>query len=358
LSIVLGILIFSLIVLVHEAGHFVAARKCGVGVEEFALGMGPKLAGFHRGGTLYSLRLFPLGGFCKMVGEDAAEYGEDALNAKPVWKRMIVMAAGAFVNLIFAFLIFFLMAMFLTTMTDLTVDSLVPGYPAEAAGMRPGDKILRAEGTRLHIYEDLQFAFMNYEGQPLTFVVERDGRPVELTFPLRQNEGGAYIMGVALTRKTGFLQPPQEGLPRASLLDTAALGFWQIGFYIKASLYSIVQLVTLRFSIDEVSGPIGIVSMIGQVYDETVKTGIWMTVAAMLQMAGLLSASIGVFNLLPLPALDGGRLLFLLVELARGKPLEPEKEGMVHLVGFALLILLAVVVAFNDITRLVAGRPL
>jgi regulator of sigma E protease len=335
--------------MVHEAGHFIAARKCGVLVEEFAMGMGPRIAGFKKGDTEYSLRLFPIGGFCKMLGEDEAKDDARALNSKPLWKRAVIMFSGAFVNLVFAFIIFFVMAMFVTSISELTVSKTMPGYPAETAGIMPGDRLIRVDGKRLRIYEDLMFALMKYDGRPVEVEVRRGEETVRSTLALRKDDSGDYKIGVELSRKTGIFQPRVEGVPSANLLDTASLGFWQIGFYIKMSIYSIIQMVTLNISMNEVSGPIGIINVIGQVYDETVKLNLWVMIASMLELAGMLSATVGVFNLLPLPALDGGRLLFFAVELIRGRPIEPEKEGMVHFVGFVLLMIFAVFVAFNDV---------
>ncbi len=352
MSIVIAIIVFGVIVLIHEIGHYIAARKCGILVEEFAIGMGPKLWGTQRGDTLFSIRLFPIGGFCKLLGDEVASSDSRAFSNKPLSSRIIVILSGVILNFVLAYVIFTLLSSFGGFALPV-VKETIEGYPAETAGLRPGDRIYKINGTKINIYEDLSFVLGESKGSAVDVVVKRGKQLINLNIVPVKDESGSYLIGFTCEFATGSFSKKVETFQQAGLLETLANGFYKILFYIKVIVLSVVRLFTLNLSVKDMSGPIGIVQMIGTTYNETAKESMLLAIANMVNLMGLLSANLAVFNLLPLPALDGGRLVFLIIEGLRGKPVPPEKEGTIHFVGFVLLMLLAVFVAYNDIMKII-----
>jgi len=362
MSIVIAIIIFGFIVIIHELGHFWTARRCGVLVEEFAVGMGPKLYSWTRGDTMYSIRLLPIGGYCRMLGENTEDDDPRAFNTKSIPKRAAVLFAGAAVNILFALVIFIGIVMF-GGYTSLQVSNVLAGSPAAAAGFRDGDRIVSVDGRGVRIVEDLSFILMDYDGaKPLDIGLDRDGALIHKTLTAMKTQDGNYILGFNPMPKAGCFQTGIGSFQRAGFFECVYAGFCKFWAFIYMTVYGIARLVTLRLPMSDLSGFIGITSTIGAVYDTNINTGIakHLPLAAiianvsysMVLLAGMLSAALGIFNLLPLPALDGGRLAFLLAEAVRGKAVKPEREGMVHLVGFVLLMVLAVFVAYNDVLKI------
>ncbi|MDR3240205.1 MAG: site-2 protease family protein, partial [Clostridiales bacterium] len=337
----------------------IAARKSGVLVEEFSIGMGPRFFKWQRGETVWSLRLLPIGGFCKMLGEEATSEDTKALNNKSVFKRAIIMAAGAIMNFVLAFLIFFLLAIFSVYAVP-QIQTVVEGSPAEQVGLAPGDRILKIDGSGIHLYEDLSFALSTNQGAPIHIVYLRDGVRRETTLTPFQDQDGQYRIGFRPDVKAGFFASQEDGLARAGILESVRSAFFRIFFYIKVTFLGIIRLATLQLSVSDMSGPIGIVSLISTSYTDTVTNpnlkstadAVASVIMTMANLCAILSANLGVFNLLPLPALDGGRLAFLLFEAIRRKPVPVEKEGFVHFVGFVLLMLLAAFIAYSDIRKM------
>lgn len=354
LPVMIGILVFGVLIMAHEWGHFFAARKCGVLVEEFAIGMGPKLVGIQRGETLYTIRLIPMGGYCKMLGdgeEEGAGVEDDrAFNRKSLPRRMIIMLAGAAMNMALAVLLFFIVV-YGGGFAAPVVRALSPGAPAEEAGVLPGDRIKKIGGFRIHTYEDILLAVSQSKGEAVDVTLDRGGQTLVKTITPVPN-GDTFIIGVRPVIKTGLFAETETAYERAGALESVAVSFWQMGFWIKSTFYGIGEMVNRNISVSEMSGPIGVVNIIGETYEQSVKVSVWATIRTMLNIAGMLSASIGIFNLLPVPALDGGRFVFLLLEGLRGKPIPQEKEGMVHLIGFVMLMALGVFIAYNDILKL------
>lgn len=350
MSIIIALLIFGVIVVVHEFGHFIVARKNGILVEEFAIGMGPLIYGKKKGDTLYSIRALPLGGYCKMLGEDSSDYNEGSFNNKKVFQRIAVISAGSIMNFLLSFIIVFILIS-VNGFSTLTVRTVLDNSPAATSGLQSGDTIIRINDRRLRIFEDVHFAFMNNGGSPVTMTINRDGEIIakEVT-PVLNN--GRYMIGFSPQPNSGFFSPSNESFERAGLIDTLVNSFWTIVHYIRLVLFGLIQLFTFNVSIDDMAGPVGIVTLIDDAYQANRGINIWGTISQMATLAALISANLGVFNLVPFPALDGGRLIFLLVEAVRGKPVNPEREGMFHLIGFIMLMVLAVVVTFNDISRL------
>ena len=360
MNILIAILVFGIVVLVHEIGHFVAARACGVLVEEFSIGMGPRLLKFKRGETLYSLRLFPIGGSCQMLGEDEENHDERSFNSKKIWKRAVILSAGVLMNLLLAFLAF-LVYTSANPFNVPVVRYVIPNSPAAAAGMQAGDRITKMNGHAINIQADSFLAMDGNHGEPIEVQFMRDGEKYAMTMtPIlvinEKTEAKEYKIGVNWDARLGvfYRDAELEALAsRATIGETVATAFHNVSFSLKATIQGLGKLITFKANPEELAGPIGIVSMVGDIQTEAVEEGgISLAVWSLINFMALLSANIGLFNLLPFPALDGGRLVFLVIEKIRRKPIPPEKEGMVHLAGLALLLVLAVFVAYNDILKL------
>ncbi len=351
MSIIIALIIFGIIVWIHEFGHFIVARKCGILVEEFAIGMGPKIFSVKGKETVYSLRLFPIGGFCKMLGEDSGSNDTRALNNKSIFQRLAVMSAGAIMNFILAFVIFLILT-FSNGFVDTTIASLVDKYPASLAGLQVGDKITAINGKTIHIYQDLAFFMSENQGKPIDVKVIRDGQALTKQIIPQKDDTGRWLIGFSPSPQVGFFGKPVEGYGKASFLESAGTAYWTMFFSVKSTIIGFVKLFTFHVSSDQVSGPIGIVQIIGDTYKSGIKDSLLAAIENLALLAAFLSANLGVINLFPIPALDGGRILFLIVEAFRGKPVSPDKEGMVHFVGFVILMGFMIFVAYNDIIKL------
>ena len=342
MKIIIAIILFSIIIIFHELGHFLLAKANGIRVNEFSLGLGPTLIGITRGETRYSIKLLPFGGACMMEGEDGESSDSRAFGAKSVWARISVVAAGPVFNFLMAFV--FAVILLFNIGYDLPVLSAVQeGYPAEAAGMQAGDVIIKINHSRIHFFRDISSSTMFHPGETVTVTYKRDGvnYKTELT-PLYNEEAGYYMYGFVGTAER----------THGNVLQVLKYSVYEVKYWISSTLNSLRMLVTGHVSMNDMSGPVGIVDMIGEGYEESVSYGYFAVFLQMLYWGIFLSANLGVMNLLPLPALDGGRLLFMIIELIRGKRVDPDKEGMVHFVGMLLLFGLMIVIMFNDIRKL------
>lgn len=342
MRIIIAILIFSFIVIFHELGHFLFARFCDVKVNEFQLGLGPRVFGVTRGETTYSLHLFPFGGACVMEGEDEESTDERAFNNKNVWQRIAIVFAGPFFNFILAYIM--AVAIIATMGFDLpTVTEVKDGYPAEKAGIEAGDSIVALNHYKVHFYREIAIYTFMHPGQDVTVTYERGGQRATTTLmPQYDEEAGRYLLGLQ----------GSSSYTKGNAFTTLQYGFYEIKYQIYVTFQSLKMLITRQISMNEVSGPVGIVKTIGDTYESSVKDGWLYVVMNMLSISVLLSANLGVMNLLPIPALDGGRLLFFIIELIRGKKMDETVEGYIHTIGFALLMLLMIVVLFNDVHKL------
>lgn len=336
---VAAVLIFCVLIFVHELGHFISAKLLGIRVHEFAIGMGPKLFGRQKGETLYSVRVFPIGGYCALEGEDKSSDDERSLSNKPAWVKLIVLMAGSFMNLLLGLVLLLCVYGSAKQVVVPQVTEVVSESIAEACGIMPGDEIISLNGSRIHIASDLHWALSRIKGETAEITVRRAGEKVHLNLSF-EKKAEDVSLGLKLV------------LSDNNVLLTVKNGFYTTVFYAKTVIQTLIDLIRGDVGIGSMSGPIGIVSVIGDAVEETAKTGL-AGFMSLLQLATLLTVNLGVFNLLPIPALDGGRIFFVLVEMVRRKPLPPEKEGLVHLIGFALLILFSLFIAYMDVLRLI-----
>jgi len=364
-TILAGLLIFTIVVLVHELGHYWAARKAGILVEEFSIGMGPRILFFKKGDTIYSLKLFPLGGSCRMLGEDEEEADLRSFGSKPIGWRILVISGGALMNFALAFILATLMSMF-TSYQDAVIVDFTESSPIAQAGAQVGDRIVRINNRNVNIYGDFILEMHRADGSPIYLVLERDGQQFNLSVTPYWL-GDRFILGFLPGRGVGpFFASTQQaedgstiyidnlpGVTRAGFFESISNGFNNMVFSVRFTIFSIGRLVTGALGADQIMGPIGIVTFVGGEVEQSLQAGgaagaLW----TIISFTSLISVNLGIMNLLPLPALDGGRLMFLFLEAVRRKPINPDKEGMVHFAGIVLLIALAVFVAFNDIARI------
>lgn len=425
MSIIYTLLILGVLVTVHEFGHFIVAKKCGIGVIEFSIGMGPRIFSFNKNGTKYSLKLIPFGGSCAMVGEDEDNDAEDAFNNKSPWARFAVVFAGPAFNFLLAFVLAvgILAAMGVNTPK---VYSVYEGYGAEEAGIQEGDIIKSIDGKKMVLGKDIAlYTALNELPDEINVTVLRDGKKQTFTYDTSYER---YQMGITYASASGkaeltevysgtpaeeaglkagdvitsvngtaiasgeelynyFQENPSDGsdielvverdgstqnitltpvLVKDKTLGFAAsyyrekagvfrilrYAFAEVRYSIENVIVSFKMLFTGAASVSDVSGPVGMVSIVGTVVKQSSGDGIAYVIANLINLTVLLSANLGVMNLLPIPALDGGRLVFIIIELIRRKPVSKEKEGMVHGIGFIILIILMVLVMFNDIFKL------
>lgn len=377
-----AVVVFGIIIMVHELGHFIAAKCMGVKVNEFSIGMGPKLFKFGKKETQYSLRLFPIGGYCAMEGEDSAGGGEVKLNTdvgsaeepempdnppkpdprafhqKKVWRRMIIILAGPAMNLVLGFVLligYFGFCMLpdengKVQFSSTTVSVLKEDAPSYQTGLRPGDTILKVDGKTVFTDRDLAMLLQNDEDGVFNMTVRRevDGKEQKVklegvTFQIVTEEDGTrylqydfYVQGIPRTFTSTITQS-------AKMECTVSVMVWR----------TLGGMLTGQYGLNDLSGPVGTVDAIGDVVVDATQQEHWQIgLGNVLMLVVLISVNVGIFNLLPVPALDGGRLLFLLIELVFRKPVPPKYEGMIHAIGLLLLFGLIILVTFSDIVKL------
>lgn len=333
-TVISSVVIFLVLVMIHEFGHFITAKACGVTVHEFAIGMGPLIFKKEHKGTVYSLRCIPIGGFCSLEGEDCESDDEGAFGNKSPVKRILILAAGAAMNILLGFLLM-CAVMFSKNAQAVPVPviaSVAEQSAAEEAGLLEGDRIVRIDGERIQTQAELKFELSRYKGGSIEVEYLRDKTLYKTSLVPQKGDDGFYYIG---------FEAKSEPLNFGGRLYHA---FWYTAFYGKAILASLWDLVTGSIGVENMSGPVGIVSEIGNAANRGM--------ADLLQLAALITINLGLFNLLPLPALDGGRIFFVLVEIIIRRKIPAEKEGLVHFIGFALLILLMIFATWNDISRL------
>ena len=347
MTIFAAVLIFSFIVIIHELGHFLAAKKAGIEVVEFSLGMGPRLLSYRGRQTRYSLKLLPIGGSCMMKGEDNEESEEGSFNSKSVWARLSVIVAGPLFNFILAFV----MALILTANVGVdfpVVGTISEGYPAYEAGIQEGDRILSINKRTIHVFRDISMYLQMNPGKELVIELERpregerNRRTVTLT-PMFSEETGGYRIGIVSRG---------ESEKNLSLPEWISYSTYEVAFQVKAVVYGLLSLVRGQVGARDVGGPVAILGMIGSSVGEASGYGLHVVFLTVISMIILFSSNLGVMNLLLIPALDGGRIALLLLEAITGHPLNRKIEGMIHFAGFALLMLLMAFVVVNDVRNL------
>lgn len=429
ISILIALIIFGVLVLIHEFGHFIVARKNGVTVNEFSIGMGPRIYSYTaKSGTKYSFKIFPIGGSCAMLGEDEDNEEEGSFNSKSIWARMAIIFAGPFFNFILAFLLALIVIG--AKGADISyVTSIDENSAAYQAGLREGDQITKFNGAHAtlgrEIYleeyvnpldgSDITLSFIrNGEKKTISYKPDTEKRAIvgmqytpddteakisQVTKKSAMEEAGVQIgdvvteidstkistgkqlgeyinahpfgeeeVNLTLNRKGKeikvVLKPQVSEIANRGFVYNLAREKQSVGGVIKYSLTevryeiamvlkSLKMLVTGQVSANEISGPVGIVNVIGDTYSSTKSAGAAITILTLLNLAIMLSANLGVMNLLPIPALDGGRIFLYLIEIITRKPIPKEKEGMIHFVGFVLLMALMIFLVFNDIRKLI-----
>ncbi len=344
-SLLIFFIIFGILVTTHELGHFLIAKANGIRVLEFFVGMGPVLWKKTKGETTYSIRLLPIGGACVFEGEDALdsenqEFDERSFPNANVWARIATLFAGPFFNFITAFIIAIIVVAN-STWAFPVISGLTENSAAAEAGLQEGDTIVSVDGEKIHQASEVNLISQFNEGNPMEIVYERDGEQhVTKLTPRYDEETNRYYMGVYIGK--------YERIGAAKVIPYA---FYDVIYYFKATYRSLALLVQGKLSMNDVSGPVGMVKIVDDTYEAVSPYGLSSVVLTMLELVILLSVNLGVMNLLPFPALDGGRLIFQFIEVVRGKPVPREKEGMVHLVGMVVLLAFMVVVVFNDVSK-------
>ncbi len=322
------IIVFNIIVFIHELGHFLVAKKNKILVHEFSLGMGPAILKKKYGDTLYAFRALPIGGYVKMEGEDDESDLENSFNNKSPWARLSVIFAGPFMNFLLTIVIFILLFTFIGV-PDNSIGSLVENYPAEQSGLEAGDKIISVNGIRTDSWKESS-KVISGSGESVEIKVLRGDK--ELSFNIdTKGEEGSKVIGIYRGSSKNFF----KAIPYAF-----SLFFEMIG----AMFQFFKTLILGKVKSADVAGPVGLYVIIGQ----AAESGI----SAVLYLMAYISLNLGVINLLPIPALDGGRILFIIIEIIRGKPVSKEREGLVHAIGFMLLIALIILITYNDIAKL------
>jgi regulator of sigma E protease len=348
LYIAVAILMFGFLIFIHELGHFLTARLFHVTIYEFAIGMGPKLISWKskKNGTAYSLRALPIGGFVSMAGEDEESDDEGSLKKKKVWQRMIVTAAGSVFNLVFGIIVMLLVVSFSSAIGSTTVKNFADGATSVQTeikdGLLPNDEIIEIDGKKVHVFYDLSYKISRYATTPIDMTVIRNGEMVHLedvVFPVAVDQGVTFAQrdfGVYRLEKTF-----------GTVIKTA---FFQSVYTVRMVIDSLYDLVTGRLGIEQMSGPVGITTIITDAAEDAVvnKNGSYL-----FMLFVILAMNLGCMNLLPFPALDGGRLVFLVIEGITRKPVNAKIENAIHLAGMALLLFFMLIITFKDVFSLI-----
>lgn len=331
LTAIAAIFVFLMVVLIHEFGHFAVAKYVGIKVNEFSIGMGPKLFQRKKGETEYTLRLLPIGGYVKMEGEDESSNDPRSFNNVSVLSRIGVVVAGALMNFLLAIVVLSIVSYGAGMPTnDNSIDGTIPASPAELAGLKQGDKIVSINNIGTDNWDKIVTSINTSEhGKEIQVNVERDGQNTIIMVKPTVEDGRTII---------GIIPHSEKSIPSA-----IKGGFAKTGMFLKLMFEFVGMIFKGKVSTNDLSGPVGVVREIGV----AAKLGIF----NVLYILGFISINLGFFNLLPIPALDGSRVIFLLIELVRGKPIDPDKEGFIHFVGFVLLISLMLIVTYKDIIK-------
>ena len=382
LTAIVTIIMFLVMVSLHEFGHFIVAKALNFKILEYAIGFGPAIFKKQKGETLYAVRAVPLGGFCKFEGEEEQSEDPRAFSNQAVWKRILVVIAGGIFNVILGFVLFVAMLPSLSPMQTNVVDSVVPHSYIEDSGIQPGDKIVKINGKHIGFYNDITlYRDGMSKDTENTVTIKRDGKKIDVPVMLTQQrtkiaykenyiEYTSEINGFPEVQRIDYSDKVPKDVQKVGTEENSTryiIGFtpeseninfgniwgyaWnETKFVVKLLYRSLWELITGKVGMEQMSGPVGIVTEVNNaVHQESDR------LLYILNLTALLTINLGVFNLLPLPALDGGRLLFMIIELIRRKPIPPEKEGIVHAIGMLLLFALIIFISFQDIMKLIHG---
>lgn len=332
ITLISSLLVFLLVVMLHELGHFTVAKLSGIKVNEFSIGMGPKIYQKEKGETFYSLRILPVGGYVAMEGEEENSHDPRAFNNVHIFKRMTVVLAGAFMNFVLGFLAFTIIFSIVGYGSN-EIDKVLENSPAMTSGLKTGDKIIKINGSRTKDIYDINSVISKNNDKEMNFFIDRKGELLKFSIkPQFSEENKMYLIGITSKIDHSFLKSISLGADRTLQMS-------------KMIIQSIKMMFSGSFKMEYLSGPVGVVQLIGS---ESSKGFL-----NFLQILGLISVNLGVFNLLPIPALDGGKFLFLLIEAIMGKPVNEKIEQGLSLIGISLLFSLMIYVTiFNDIGRL------
>lgn len=333
ISVIKIIFLLGFLIVIHETGHFIVAKICKVKVNEFAIGFGPTLWKKQGKETKYAIRLIPLGGFVSMEGEEEHSEEERSFSNASIPKRIAIVLAGATVNIIFAVIVYFGLSTSSENYVLAKIGEIVPGYAAEQAGLQANDEIIKIDGKKVRISSDVTRKIQNSQGNELELLIKRDGeyKNIVLRPTLLESEGiSAYFLGIIFKPESG------------NFSNRMYYAFWNTTDFIFSIADNVKQLFTGKVTADQMMGPVGISEVV-------VKTN---GIREFVYMLALVSMSLGVTNLLPFPPLDGGKIVFLLIEAIRKKPIKQETEAKIQLLGFAILITISFYITYNDILRI------
>ncbi len=343
LTILSTVIIFGIVIFIHEFGHFLCAKLCHVQVNEFALGMGPKIFSFTKGETKYSLRLLPIGGYCQMEGEDGESENPRAFPNRPIWQRILIVSAGALMNLILGFLVVCLtICLYSRAISSTKIAQFSENAKTQQTGLQVDDTILKINNRRIHIDSDIVFELQRDDDLIVDMEVLRGGQKVTLhgvtfDYTVKHDEKtDTDYKSFVVDFKVYGIQKSFFSVLRQSFYESIVIG--------KSIWVSLVDLVR-NFQLNKISGFVGV----GEVIGEAAGMGF----DYLLNILAFITINLGIFNLLPIPALDGGRLLFLLIQLIIRRPIPAKYEGMIHAIGFIALILLMIIVTFKDLWMLI-----
>ncbi|SHG93507.1 RIP metalloprotease RseP [Tepidibacter thalassicus] len=330
MTIVISLVVFGILVLFHEFGHFIVAKKAGVKIHEFAIGMGPKIYGFKGRETEYTIRALPLGGYVRMEGEDEESNDPRSFNNKSILQKISILFAGPFMNFVLAILLFVGMFMY-QGIPSTTIKNTIENFPAQEIGIKSGDKIIKIDDIKTNTWDDIVKVINSSDSKSVNIQVLRDGKIFNYNV-VPEKKDGRMMIGI---------QPKYE----KNIILSLKYAVDQTVFLSNQIIIFLGKAITGNISFEQVTGPVGIISVVGQ----AAESGI----VHLIFLAAAISINLGLFNLLPIPALDGGRIIFLIIELIRGKKIDPEKEGKIHLIGFVALMILMIFITYKDITRII-----
>lgn len=352
LYIIIAVLLFGFLIAIHEFGHFITAKAFGVRVNEFAIGMGPAIFSRQKGETLYALRAFPVGGYCAMEGEDDDSDDPRAFGAQRTWKRLVILAAGAFMNFLAGLVLLLLLCSGEKSFAAPVISGFMDGFPLEGEqGLMAGDRIVSINGERIYLYNDVTLFLGRGCGEPYDIVVERNGQRVVLNdLPLEPRE---YTVNGQTVTRYGLYFAVEDATVGAKLRNS----WYNAIDFVRLVRISLTDLVTGNAGLKDMTGPVGIVDTITQVGSQS--ENLSAALKNILYFGALIAVNLAVMNLLPLPALDGGRIFFLLINgvwmLVFRRRIDPKYESYVHVAGLVALLALMAVVTFNDFARIFGG---